>query len=100
MWLQEARDGLTQPGKYLAYEESGRQVVTPLAQEWTRIGRSLSADRAVQGAARVMPFCFAMGEAAGLAAAMAARGSGRTRDVDIAELQARLRAQGAWLDPA
>ena len=21
-WLQEARDGLTQPGKYLAYEES------------------------------------------------------------------------------
>ena len=30
-WLQEARDGLTQPGKYLAYEESGRQVVTPLS---------------------------------------------------------------------
>jgi hypothetical protein len=60
-------------------------------------GRSLSADRAVQGAARVMPFCFAMGEAAGLAAAMAARGSGRTRDVDISALQDRLRAQGAWL---
>ena len=60
-------------------------------------GRSLSADRAVQGAARVMPFCFAMGEAAGLAAAMAAAGSGRTRDVNIADLQARLRAQGAWL---
>jgi hypothetical protein len=60
-------------------------------------GRSLSADRAVQGAARVMPFCFAMGEAAGLAAAMAATGSGRVRDVDVAELRARLRAQGAWL---
>lgn len=60
-------------------------------------GRSLSADRAVQGAARVMPFCFAMGEAAGLAAAMAAKRSGRTRDVDVAELQAGLRAQGAWL---
>ena len=43
-WLQEARDGLTVPGRYLAYEESGRHVVTPLAQEWTRIGRSLSAD--------------------------------------------------------
>ena len=42
-WLQEARDGLTQPGKYLAYED-GRQVVTPLTQEWTRIGRSLAAD--------------------------------------------------------
>ena len=43
-WLQEARDGLTQPGKYLAYEESGRNVLTPLNQEWTRIGRSLAAD--------------------------------------------------------
>jgi hypothetical protein len=60
-------------------------------------GRSLSADRAVQGAARVMPFCFAMGEAAGLAAAMAAQDSGRVRDVDIAALQYRLREQGAWL---
>jgi pSer/pThr/pTyr-binding forkhead associated (FHA) protein len=43
-WLQEARDGLTIPGKYLAYEESGRHVLAPLAQEWTRIGRSLAAD--------------------------------------------------------
>ena len=44
VWLQDARDGLTQPGKYLAYEESGRQVINPLSQEWTRIGRSLAAD--------------------------------------------------------
>jgi pSer/pThr/pTyr-binding forkhead associated (FHA) protein len=44
VWLQDARLGLTLPGKYLAYEESGRQVVTPLNQEWTRIGRSLAAD--------------------------------------------------------
>jgi pSer/pThr/pTyr-binding forkhead associated (FHA) protein len=43
-WLQDARLGLTEPGRYLAYEESGRQVVTPLSQEWTRIGRSLAAD--------------------------------------------------------
>ena len=43
-WLQEARDGLTQPGKYLTYEESDRRVVAPLNQEWTRIGRSLAAD--------------------------------------------------------
>jgi pSer/pThr/pTyr-binding forkhead associated (FHA) protein len=43
-WLQGARDALTVPGRYLAYEESGRQVVAPLAQEWTRIGRSLAAD--------------------------------------------------------
>jgi pSer/pThr/pTyr-binding forkhead associated (FHA) protein len=43
-WLGEAREGLTVPGKYLAYEESGRHVVVPLNREWTRIGRSLAAD--------------------------------------------------------
>ena len=43
-WVKEARDGLAVPGKYLAYEESGRHVVAPLTQEWTRIGRSLAAD--------------------------------------------------------
>ncbi len=43
-WLAVARDQLTVPGRYLAYEESGRRVVAPLAQEWTRIGRSLAAE--------------------------------------------------------
>ena len=61
-------------------------------------GRSLSAVRAVQGAARVMPFCFAMGEAAGLAGAMAAQGDGHTRSVNTNTLREGLKAQGAWLD--
>jgi pSer/pThr/pTyr-binding forkhead associated (FHA) protein len=43
-WLQEARDGLAEPGLYLAYEDSGRRIVLPVAREWTRIGRSLAAD--------------------------------------------------------
>jgi pSer/pThr/pTyr-binding forkhead associated (FHA) protein len=43
-WVAEARDGLDRPGRYLAYEESGRQIVVPIAREWTRIGRSLAAD--------------------------------------------------------
>ena len=43
-WVEEARAGLTVPGRYLAYEDSGRRVVTPVSREWTRIGRSLSAD--------------------------------------------------------
>jgi hypothetical protein len=39
-----------------------------------------------------------MGEAAGLAAALAAqKHKGRVRDVVVNELQARLLAQGAWL---
>jgi pSer/pThr/pTyr-binding forkhead associated (FHA) protein len=43
-WVDEARATLTTPGKYLAYEESGRRIVVPVSREWTRIGRSLSAD--------------------------------------------------------
>jgi pSer/pThr/pTyr-binding forkhead associated (FHA) protein len=43
-WVADARAGLTAPGKYLAYEESGRHVVVALSREWTRIGRSMAAD--------------------------------------------------------
>jgi pSer/pThr/pTyr-binding forkhead associated (FHA) protein len=43
-WLAEAREGITVPGTYLAYEDGGRQHVVPVQREWTRIGRSLAAD--------------------------------------------------------
>ena len=43
-WVEDARAGLNEPGKYLAYEESGRHVVIALSREWTRIGRSMAAD--------------------------------------------------------
>jgi hypothetical protein len=61
-------------------------------------GRCLSADRAVQGAVRVMPVCFALGEAAGIAAALAARGhGGDVRAVSIEAVRTRLRETGAYL---
>ncbi len=43
-WVEDARAGVAAPGKYLAYEESGRHVVVALSREWTRIGRSMAAD--------------------------------------------------------
>jgi pSer/pThr/pTyr-binding forkhead associated (FHA) protein len=43
-WIDEARGNLPEPGKYLAYDDSGRRIVVPLSREWTRIGRSLAAD--------------------------------------------------------
>jgi DNA-directed RNA polymerase subunit RPC12/RpoP len=44
-WLAELRDGLEQPGQYLAYNDPGDEVVAfALEREWTRIGRSLAAD--------------------------------------------------------
>jgi hypothetical protein len=64
-------------------------------------GRAASSDRAVQGSLRVMPNCFAMGQAAGTAAAMAGQAGGITsRQVDVSQLQRTLVAQGAWLGEA
>jgi hypothetical protein len=61
-------------------------------------GRCISADRAVQSSVRVMPVCVVTGEAAGVAAAIAAaRHGGDVRAVDVAGLRARLRDHGAWL---
>jgi FHA domain-containing protein/zinc ribbon family protein len=44
-WLQAARDSLTEAGVYLAYRhDDGKVCLMPLVAEWTRIGRSLTAD--------------------------------------------------------
>ncbi len=44
-WIDELRDGVDEPGQYLAYRASDGQVVSfALRREWTRIGRSLAAD--------------------------------------------------------
>ena len=59
-------------------------------------GRCLSATHIAQASARVTAPCLAMGQAAGTAAAMAHDSGVR---VDIADLQARLRSDGALLDP-
>lgn len=60
-------------------------------------GRCLSADSQAAGAVRVMPPSMAMGQAAGTAAAIAARRGIGPRQVDAAELRQALRAAGAYL---
>lgn len=60
-------------------------------------GRAASSDRVVQGSLRVMPNCFAMGQAAGPAAYLASLNGSTSRQVSIEELQRRLISQGAWL---
>lgn len=60
-------------------------------------GRCASMTHGGQSAARVSGACFVMGEAAGVAAAMAVSGSGTTRQVDVPTLQATLARQGAYL---
>jgi len=60
-------------------------------------GRSVSSDRIVNGSLRVMPVCLAMGEAAGMAAAMAVDAGCDTRKIDVATLREKLKAAGAYL---
>jgi hypothetical protein len=60
-------------------------------------GRAVSATHEALAAIRVMPPCFAMGEAAGTAAAMSLEADCAPRAVDVPELQARLRHAGAYL---
>jgi hypothetical protein len=43
-WLEDVREGLDEPGQYLAYERAGDVRVFALRNQWTRIGRSLAAD--------------------------------------------------------
>src|SRR4051812_15875465 len=43
-WVSDARENLTVPGKYLAYEDGASHQCVPVQREWTRIGRSLAAD--------------------------------------------------------
>ncbi|MFC1582286.1 FAD-dependent oxidoreductase [Planctomycetota bacterium] len=60
-------------------------------------GRAISTDRRTQGSTRVMPVCLAMGEAAGMAASLAAAADSDVHQVDTGKLRARLREEGAYL---
>jgi predicted RNA-binding Zn-ribbon protein involved in translation (DUF1610 family) len=43
-WLAETREALDRDGEYIAFDQNGSLRVIALADGWTRIGRSLSAD--------------------------------------------------------
>jgi len=58
-------------------------------------GRHYSATSQAQKMSREIPPCMAMGEAAGVAAALALNAGVTVRDVDVPALQKTLRAQGA-----
>ena len=61
-------------------------------------GRTVSTDRVTQGSLRVMPCCLCMGEAAGIAAAMAAKSDSlNVHTVDVQNLRRRLKEEGAYI---
>ena len=80
----------------------GRDYYTPyrsmLPKQVDRLlvaGRHYSATPEAQKMSREIPPCMAMGEAAGIAAALALEGDVLVRDVDVPQVQQRLRAEGA-----
>lgn len=63
-------------------------------------GRCISADRQMLSSVRVMPACFITGQAVGIAAVLCAESACKAKDVDVKELQARLKKAGAFLPNA
>jgi len=90
------QDFLLSPGEY--YSIPFRALIPKGKDNLLAAGRSISCDRQVQAATRVMPLCVATGEAAGLAAAMAVKKGNRFRDTDTKLLREKLIKQSARVD--
>lgn len=74
-----------------------RSLLPPRPRNLLVAGRCISVDHRVHHATKEIPPCMATGQAAGLAAALAARGDGDAHRLDIGQLQRLLREQGAIL---
>ena len=61
-------------------------------------GKTLSCESQAVGGMRCMPAAMAMGQAAGIASSMAVLLKTEIRDINVADLQAQLKEQGAILD--
>ncbi|MDQ2798980.1 MAG: FAD-dependent oxidoreductase [Armatimonadota bacterium] len=80
------------------YHEIPYRCLLPVGFENLLVaGRCLSATFAAQAAVRIQQNCRALGEAAGLAAALCLEQSVTPRQVDTDELRQRLNAQGAQI---
>ncbi len=97
-YAEKHRGGHLPPGQH--YGIPYRSLLPQGVDNLLVAGRSISCDRPMQGSVRVMPAAFATGEAAGLAARMAAEHKCGVREVDVAELRSRLVTGGAFIDGA
>ena len=61
------------------------------------VGRAISATSDAAGAVRVMPPCMAMGQAAGITAALAATSGTAPRNIEAGDVRSKLLLQGAFL---
>lgn len=80
-----------------SYDIPYRSLVPQKIKNLLVAGRSISTTHEAMSAIRVMASCMAMGEAAGRAAKLAVKHQLTPADVDVDELRAELRKQGAYL---
>ena len=85
------------PGSRGFNELPYRMLVPEGVDNLLMAGRCASMTHDGQSAARVSGACFAMGEAAGAAAALALSGNTIVRDIAVEKLQQALTAQGAFI---
>ncbi|HEY8665076.1 MAG TPA: FAD-dependent oxidoreductase [Tepidisphaeraceae bacterium] len=85
------------PGN-LTYDVSYRTLVPKGRDEVWIAGRCLSATHDAHASCRSMAQTMAMGQAAGLAASISLHSDCSARNIDVAQLQARLSAIGALLE--
>lgn len=76
------------------YEIPFRSLVPIRLDNVLAAGRNISADIAGQSGTRLIMCCMTLGEAAGTACALAVRNNVKVRNVDVAELQRTLDANG------
>ena len=90
-------DGERGPGSNLPqfYDIPYRSLVPVGVTNMLVAGRPISATHEGAGSARVIPPCYATGQAAGIAAAMATRDNLAAADVDVGALRSNLSQAGA-----
>jgi len=77
------------------------RILTPQGLDNVLVaGRCVSTDRHMQSSIRVMPGCYITGQAAGIAAGMAADSGSDVHALDVSKLQAKLKTLGAYLPNA
>ena len=81
-----------------AYNIPYRSLLPRALANLLTAGRCISVDHRVHHATKEIPPCMATGQAAGTAAAMALQAGVGVKELDVAQLQQRLRRQGAVLE--
>lgn len=74
-----------------------RSLIPKEADNLLVAGRCISSDHGAQASYRIMPVVCCLGEAAGVAAALAAEGNVGVRDIDVSRLQDILKKNGAFI---